>query len=106
MNHFAKKLDMIKTIIPGNVDVIIFGETKLDSSYPTSQFLMEDRNCNGGGILIYIREGIPSKLLNKVYEKIIHKQIAGYAEKFLSPFLCGYRKDFNPQYALLSLLER
>ena len=57
MNHFAKNLDMINTIIPGNVDIIIFGETKLDSSYPTSQFLMDgfskpyrqDRNCNGGG---------------------------------------------------------
>ena len=57
VNHFAKKLDMIKTIIPGYVDIIIFGETKLDSSYPTSQLLMDgfskpyrqDRNCNGGG---------------------------------------------------------
>ena len=45
-------------------------------------------------------------VVSKVYEKIIRKQIAGYAEKFFKPFLCGYRKGFNPQYALLSLLER
>ena len=45
-------------------------------------------------------------VVSKVYEKIIHKQIAGYAEKSLRLFLCGYRKGFNPQYALLTLLER
>ena len=63
----------MKTIIPGNVDIMIFSETKLDSSYPTSQLLIhvfskpyrKDRNCNGGGILIYIREDLPSKLVNK-----------------------------------------
>ena len=48
-------------------------ETKLDDSYPTSQFFIEgfckpyrmDRNKHGGGILIYIREDIPSKQLSK-----------------------------------------
>ena len=60
-------------IIPGNVDIMIFSETKLDSSHPTSPLLIhgfskpyrKDRNCNGGGILIYIREDLPSKLVNK-----------------------------------------
>ena len=27
-------------------------------------------------------------------------------ELFLSPFLCGYRKGFNAQHALLSMLEK
>ena len=47
-------------------------ETKIDSSFPSAQFHLEgyttpyrlDRNANGGGILLYIREDIPSKLLN------------------------------------------
>ena len=50
---------------------MIITETKLDDSYPTSQFLIEgyktpyryDRNINGGGILIFIREDIPCKSL-------------------------------------------
>ena len=50
----------------------MISETKLDESFPTSQFFMDsfisphrlDRNCNGGGILLYIREDIPSKLLS------------------------------------------
>ena len=47
-------------------------ETKIDSSFPSAQFHLEDyttpyrldRNVNSGGILLYIREDIPSKLLN------------------------------------------
>ena len=27
-------------------------------------------------------------------------------EEFLSPYLCGYRKGFNPQHALLAMLEK
>ena len=37
VNFFAIKLDVIKLIIPDNVDVMIFSETKLDASYPTAQ---------------------------------------------------------------------
>ena len=47
-------------------------ETKLDKSFPIGQFLKRgfstpfrlDRCCHGGGILLYIREDIPSKLLS------------------------------------------
>ena len=41
VNFFAVKLDAIKTIIPGNVDIVIFGETKLDASYPTAQLMID-----------------------------------------------------------------
>ena len=52
---------------------MILSETKLDDSFPTSQFLIEgfqkpfrvDRDRYGGGTLIYINEQIPSKQLNK-----------------------------------------
>ena len=36
----------------------------------------------------------------------MQKQISDYFGKFLSPFLCGYRKGFRTQYALLTLIER
>ena len=36
----------------------------------------------------------------------MQKQITDYIGKFISPFLCGYRKGFSTQYALLSLIER
>ena len=36
----------------------------------------------------------------------MQKQISGYIGKFLSRFLCRYRKGFSTKYALLTLIER
>ena len=44
--------------------------------------------------------------VSKIFERIMQKQITDYIGKFISPFLCGYRKGFSTQYALLSLIER
>ena len=46
-------------------------ETKLDDSFLSMQFFIEgygplyrlDRNSHGGGILVYVREGIPCKVI-------------------------------------------
>ena len=73
INSISGKFDQLKCIITGNIDVLVITETKLDDSFPTNQFNLEgfstpyrqDRNRFGGGILIYIREGIPNKLLSK-----------------------------------------
>ena len=48
-------------------------QTKLGDTFPLDQFYVEgftmpyrlDRNRNGGGIIIYVREHIPSKILEK-----------------------------------------
>ena len=36
----------------------------------------------------------------------MHIQLKNYIDGFLSPSLCGYRKGYNTQSALLSLIER
>ena len=46
-------------------------ETKLDDTFPTSQFLMQgcstpfrnDQTSKSGGILLYVREDIPCKII-------------------------------------------
>ena len=51
-------------------------ETKIDNTFPESQFLIEgfltpyrlDRTAKGGGILLFIRQDIPSKYINLVKE--------------------------------------
>ena len=65
------KFDSLVEILHSNVDILLISETKIDSSFPTAQFKIEgyttyrlDRNSNGGGILLYVREDIPSTLLN------------------------------------------
>ena len=44
--------------------------------------------------------------VSKIFERIMQTQISDCIGKFLSPFLCGYRKGFSTQYALLTLIER
>ena len=49
----------------------MISETEIDASFPIGQFLLHgystsfrlDRNAHGGGILLYVREDIPSQLL-------------------------------------------
>ena len=56
--------------IAHNLDIPLMSETEIDSLFPTAQFQTEgyatyrlDRNANGGGILLCIREDITSTLL-------------------------------------------
>ena len=71
INSISNKFDQLKLFVQGKVDVLVITETKLYSTFPTSQFLIEgysepyrfDRNRNRCGVLIYVREDIPSKLL-------------------------------------------
>ena len=45
-------------------------------------------------------------VVSKLFERLMQKQMTAYIEKFLSPYLCGYRKGFNSQYALLAMIEK
>ena len=73
INSLAPKFEQLREIIGKNLDILTIQETKLDSSFPTQQFSLDgfsapyrlDRNREGGGILIYVREDIPSKQLSK-----------------------------------------
>ena len=47
-----------------------------------------------------------SPTVSKIFERISQKQITDYIGKFISSFLCGQRKGFSKQYALLPLIER
>ena len=44
-------------------------------------------------------------VVSKIFERIMQKQINDFIIGFLSPFLCGYKKGFNTQHALLTLVE-
>ena len=51
----------------------MISETKLDETFPAAQFSLQgfcdpyrfDRNRDGGGIMLYIREDTPSRLTDK-----------------------------------------
>ena len=72
IDSIRSKFEQLNSMITGTIDLIIITETKLDETFPHAQFCMGgfsnpyrlDRFGNGGGILIYIREDIPSKSLD------------------------------------------
>ena len=61
---------MLSDQIKGNIDVLFVSETKIDDSFPNGNFLIDgfstpyrlDRNSNGGGLMLFVREDIPSNL--------------------------------------------
>ena len=44
--------------------------------------------------------------LSKVYEKLVFNQLSSFFEKKLSKFLCGFRKKYSTQYALMNLINK
>ena len=73
INALANKIDALKIVIKDKVDILVLVETKLNVSFPINQFVLEgyttpyrlDRNCFGGGVMIYVRKDIPNKELKK-----------------------------------------
>ena len=70
INSVPNKLDYIRITIADFVDILVITESKLDQSFPESQFFInrfskpfrKDRNRHGGRLLMYIKEDIPQKL--------------------------------------------
>ena len=68
INSIRNKFDVLSLEVRGSVDILLITETKIDQLFPTKQFLMAgysepyrlDRNQHGGGLLVYVREDIPS----------------------------------------------
>ena len=61
-------------MVGDKVDLLMIS-AKLESSFPNAQFYMKcyskpyrlDWNSKGGGIILYVREDIPSKLINSSF---------------------------------------
>ena len=72
INSIRNKFDQLKLLVNNNVDILIIEETKIDETFPTGQFIIEgymppfrkDRNQHGGGILVYVKDNIPAKLVD------------------------------------------
>ena len=72
-NSIWSKFDQPKELILKHVNILLVCKTKLDETFPSSQFHMYgfslpytlDRNRNGRGVMIFVKEDIPSKALTK-----------------------------------------
>ena len=101
INSIRKKFDDLKLIINENVDILCITETKIDEYFPTAQFLLPgyhkpyrlDISDKQGGLLVYIKANLPSRLLsNHISPKniqIILFELNLRKEKWI--FVCIYR---------------
>ena len=45
-------------------------------------------------------------LVSKIFERVMQEQMTVFIGDHLSPYLCGYRKGYNAQYALIAMIEK
>ena len=70
INSMRNKFDLLVEKVASNIGVLMISETRIDESFPVGHFLLagfsvpyrSDRDSKGGGVLLYVREGIPSDL--------------------------------------------
>ena len=71
INSIRNKFDVLKEIVSQNLDILMVAETKIGDSFPKEQFHFEgyadplrlDRNCEGGGLLVYVKSDITTRQL-------------------------------------------
>ena len=74
INSIRNKFEPLVSFLSNNLDILMISETKTDDTFPDFQFLIKgfllpyrlDRAAKGGGILLYIRDNIPSKRIKNV----------------------------------------
>ena len=79
ISPIRNKFELFPEQVRGNVDVLMVSETEIDDSFPIGNFLIHrfspqyrlDRDSKVDGIMLYIREDIPSNLLETDKEPIL-----------------------------------
>ena len=72
INSLRNKIEDLNHIVAGHIDILLITESKLDSAFPDNQFKIDgyyppfraDRDKYGGGVIIYVRNDVPCKLLH------------------------------------------
>ena len=62
INSIRNKIDLLSETVLKNIDILMVSVTKIDMSFPTSQFVIQsfavpfrlDRTNTGGGILVHV----------------------------------------------------
>ena len=71
INSIQNKFETLVSLVTSDIDILMISETKIDESFPLSQFMIDvfsmpyrcDRNAHSGGILVYCINNIIAKLL-------------------------------------------
>ena len=72
ISSIRNKSDALCSIFKQKIDILLVSETKIDGTFPLAQFCVEsystpyrlDRTCEGGGLLLYVRDVYLQNKLN------------------------------------------
>ena len=70
IKSIRNEFEQLIYIVNNEIDILMISETRLDDTFPTSQFLMQcysthfrkDQTTKGSGIRLYVREDVPCKI--------------------------------------------
>ena len=73
INSIRNKFEMLSLLFHGVIDILMICETKIDDSFPTEQFIIEDystiyrldRNDRGGEIMLIAKDNLLTSRLDK-----------------------------------------
>ena len=111
----SQKTDILIKIVKENIDIIShflyhnFNDSLSCSAFPTGMKYVDaapirkkdDKTDKAN----YRPTGILPNL-SKVYERLMCNQISPYFDSVFSKFQCGFRKGFNAQHCLLTMVEK
>ena len=119
INSISSKLNQLKELALKHVDILVVCETKLNEAFPNSQSNMDDfslayrldRNRNGRGVMIFVKEDIPTKLLSKYnfpnFFNCIDKALDTYSNYDIVLFAGDFNaKDDEPWLSTFLLLDK
>ena len=80
-NKFTNKnTEALLEIVKRNIDILILSETKIDNTFPVSEFIIKGYNdihvdhiMNGGRFIIYIRKGKPCVIEGQFVDQNLFK---------------------------------
>ena len=66
ISSIRDKFELLSFLVGGKVDILLISETKIDGTFPKSQFLMSgysnvyrlDRIDKGGGIMLFVKDNV------------------------------------------------
>ena len=98
INYIGNKSEQLKETVLEYIDILVVAETKVDETFLESLFLMDgfskpyrlDRNKNGGGIMIFIRNTISREILeNHIFPNYVESIFLEHNLRNHKWLLCG-----------------
>ena len=105
ITSIRSQFDPLMAAVARNIDILLITETKIDSTFPVNHFYLNgynvpyrhDRNTNGSGILVYVRDDIRLRItecenLPSSFEVLVIELYFNFKKWLL---VCSYNRHRN-----------